>query len=554
MTSKMTSKKLIFVLGSVLALTLTGSAQEAASEPSTIAATDSTAVPALVPYSGIAVDAQGKPLGEAVSITFQIFKDEQGGEPLYAETQTLNLDRLGRYKTQLGATYPGGISLEPFQSGEARWLEVQIAGQTPKPRTLLTSVPYALKASDATTLGGLPVSAFALAGDASHSATAQSIANASPTGTVTSVGSGAGLTGGPITKSGTLSIAKGGVTNAMLHSPTFTINAGAGLAGGGSVELGESTTLSLGPDISATSGTFSGATAPVLAGDNTNGASGHLGTTVGGEPAGVWGSSSYYGVYGTGIYGVFALASNVGVYASANTIGVSGISSNSGGYGELGTTVNSYATGVYGTSQTYGVFGYANTYGVVGESDYTGVYGQGPSFGVFSDGPVGTSSTSTAVAALPDDRVVELYSMASPENWFEDFGSASLKSGVAEITLDPTFAQAANSEADYHVFITPNGDCEGLYVATKTATGFEVRELRSGNSNVSFDFRIVAKRRGFEALRMEELRHDAKTAQLIRDRVKSRPAQRTLILDQQGQPKDPLNMPGVKSSNAAPAM
>lgn len=552
----MTSKKLIFVLASVLALPLIGSAQEAAPEPQPLAANASTAVPALVPYSGIAIDAQGKPLGEAVSVTFQIFKDEQGGEPLFAETQTLNLDHLGRYKAQLGATYASGISLETFQSGEARWLEVQIAGQAPKPRTLLTSVPYALKAGDATTLGGLPVSAFALAGDdASHAATVQSVQNAaSPTGTVTSVGSGAGLTGGPITKSGTLSIAKGGVTNAMLHTPTLTINAGTGLAGGGSVSLGESTTLSLDPNISGTTGRFSGATAPVLSGDNTNGASGQLGTTVGGEPAGVWGSSSYYGVYGAGIYGVFANASNVGVYASGNTIGVSGISNNSGGWGEIGTTINGYATGVYGTSVTYGVFGYANTYGVVGESNYAGVYGKGPNYGVYSDGPVGTASTSAAVAALPDDRVVELYSMASPENWFEDFGSGSLKAGVAEITLDPTFTQAANSESDYHVFITPNGDCEGLYVATKTATGFEVRELRSGNSNVSFDFRIVAKRRGFEALRMQELRHDAKTAQLIRDQVKSRPAQRTLILDQQGQPKDPLNMPGVKPSNAAPAM
>jgi hypothetical protein len=534
----MTSKKLIFVLGSVLALPLIGSAQEAASEPQTLATTGSTAVPALVPYSGIAIDAQGKPLGEAVSVTFQIFKDQQGGEPLFAETQTLNLDRLGRYKAQLGATYSSGISLEPFQSGEARWLEVQIAGQAPKARTLLTSVPYALKA-----------------GDASHPATAQSVQNAAAaTGTVTRVGSGAGLTGGPITTSGTLSIANKGVTNTMLQNPTLTIHAGSGLAGGGSVSLGESTTLSLGPNISGTTGSFSGATAPVLSGDNTNGASGHLGTTVGGEPAGVWGSSGYYGVYGTGIYGVFANASNVGVYASANTIGVSGISTNSGGYGELGTTVNGYATGVYGASATYGLFGYANTYGVVGESNYAGVYGKGPNYGVYSDGPVGTASTSAAVAALPDDRVVELYSMASPENWFEDFGSGSLKAGVAEITLDPTFAQAANSKSDYHVFITPNGDCEGLYVATKTATGFEVRELRSGNSNVSFDFRIVAKRRGFEALRMEELQHDAKTAQLIRDQVKSRSAQRTLLLDQQGQPKDPLNMPGVKPSNAAPAM
>jgi hypothetical protein len=551
----MISKKLIFALGSILALPLIGSAQEAASEPRTLAATASTAVPALVPYSGIAIDAQGKPLGEAVSVTFQVFKDEQGGESLFTETQTLNLDRLGRYKAQLGATYPSGIPLATFQSGEARWLEVQIAGQAPKPRTLLTSVPYALKAGDATTLGGLPVSAFALSGDTSHPATAQSVQSAAaPAGTVTSVGSGAGLTGGPITKSGTLSIANGGVTNAMLHESTLTIKAGTGLAGGGSVSLGGSTTLSLGPNISGTSGKFSGATTPVLSGANTNGASGQLGTTVGGEPAGVWGSSSYYGVYGAGTYGVFATASNVGVYAAGNVIGVSGISNNSGGWGEIGTTINGWATGVYGTSKTYGVFGSAPTYGVVGEATYTGVYGKGSSYGVYSDGPVGTASTSAALTALPDNRVVELYSMASPENWFEDFGSGSLKAGVAEIALDPTFALAANSESNYHVFITPNGDCEGLYVATRTATGFEVRELRSGKSSVSFDFRIVAKRRGFESLRMEQLNHDAKTAQLIRDQAKNRPAQRTLMLDQPAQTKEPQNTSSVKPANAAPAM
>ncbi len=64
-------------------------------------------------------------------------------------------------------------------------------------------------------------------------------------GTVTSVGSGAGLTGGPITTSGTLSIANGGVTNTMLAHPSLTVGAGTGLSGGGSVSLGGSTTLSL---------------------------------------------------------------------------------------------------------------------------------------------------------------------------------------------------------------------------------------------------------------------------------------------------------------------
>lgn len=62
-------------------------------------------------------------------------------------------------------------------------------------------------------------------------------------GTVTSVATGAGLTGGPITKTGTISIATGGVTNSLLANPSITVNAGSGLSGGGTVALGGTITL-----------------------------------------------------------------------------------------------------------------------------------------------------------------------------------------------------------------------------------------------------------------------------------------------------------------------
>ena len=64
-------------------------------------------------------------------------------------------------------------------------------------------------------------------------------------GTVTSVGSGAGLTGGPITGSGTLSIASGGVSNAMLANSSLTINPGTGITGGGPVSLGGTATINI---------------------------------------------------------------------------------------------------------------------------------------------------------------------------------------------------------------------------------------------------------------------------------------------------------------------
>lgn len=71
------------------------------------------------------------------------------------------------------------------------------------------------------------------------------IASTNPGGTVTSVNTGAGLTGGPITGSGTISIANGGVTNTMLANSAITVNTtGVGLSVSGSpVSLGGSVTV-----------------------------------------------------------------------------------------------------------------------------------------------------------------------------------------------------------------------------------------------------------------------------------------------------------------------
>jgi hypothetical protein len=68
--------------------------------------------------------------------------------------------------------------------------------------------------------------------------------HALPGGSVTSIATGNGLTGGPITSTGTIGIAAGGVTNAMLQSNSVTISAGQGLSGGGSIPLGGSIALS----------------------------------------------------------------------------------------------------------------------------------------------------------------------------------------------------------------------------------------------------------------------------------------------------------------------
>jgi hypothetical protein len=90
-------------------------------------------------------------------------------------------------------------------------------------------------------------------------------------------------------------------------------------------------------------------------------------------------------------------------------------------------------------------------------------------------------------------KLRRVYSVESPESWFEDFGTAQLSGGQATISLEPGFAAIVHADS-YHVFLTARGDSAGLYVADQSSSGFTVREQQSGKSSVGFTYRIVAKR------------------------------------------------------------
>lgn len=122
-----------------------------------------TAVPHLVNFSGRVIDAQGKAVPGVSGITFSIYKEQFDGAPLWMETQNVQADAHGNYTVELGRARSEGLPLEVFSSGEGRWLGVRVQGQEEQSRVLLLSVPYALKAADAATIGGLPPSAFVLA-------------------------------------------------------------------------------------------------------------------------------------------------------------------------------------------------------------------------------------------------------------------------------------------------------------------------------------------------------------------------------------------------------
>jgi hypothetical protein len=638
----------------------------------------------------------GRPLSGEVEVTFALYKQETDEDPLWKETQKLEVDKQGGYTALIGATQPLGVPAELFRSDEARWLGVQIQGEPQRPRILLVSVPYALKAVEAEKLGGKSASDFVLseslgeqvrqviqtqgqvvaqptlAGTApGKQSAATSTANTQASSSTQASSPGPMLP--PSTFSGTTSnqivLVQQKGTGSGLVATTVSGTGGSGLvglatststssnqngvygqnAGAGAGVAGIATNPSAGVGVYGQSANFAGVFGNATSASGfsngvygqtsatsgfVNGVFGHTSSTNGNGVYGIADATSGFtnGVFGqaasnefstgvhgetlatsgfvAGVYGHTASADGNGVYGIADAAngynnGVFGQSASITGTGVFGnaTSTNGQASGVYGQTVNWvGVGGQAlatsggPAYGVWGDSvstngtgvaafedatsgATTGVFAQvvssngnavfahagAPAGGVgvvgFTEGPnavagqfvahggsglilqglsgsnfnqvfsvdangnlnisgnLTVSGTKSSTAKLQNGREVALYAVESPENWFEDFGSGEMNNGVAWVPLEGSFAEATNATVTYHVFLTANGDSNGLYVSRKTPTGFEVREHGGSAANVPFDYRIVVRRRGYEAMRMAEVHEDVKTIESSRQHL-----------------------------------
>ncbi len=121
---------------------------------------DRQGVPRLVQFNGTLRDAAARPVNGVSSVTFSVYAEQDGGDAQWTETQNVLADANGHFTVLLGTATSGGFPSELVGTGQSRWLGVTIARQSEMPRVLLASVPYALKAGDADTLGGLPASSY----------------------------------------------------------------------------------------------------------------------------------------------------------------------------------------------------------------------------------------------------------------------------------------------------------------------------------------------------------------------------------------------------------
>lgn len=211
---------------------------------------------------------------------------------------------------------------------------------------------------------------------------------------------------------------------------------------------------------------------------------------------------------GTTSYGVRGECGSTGL----GSAGVSGVSTNSS-QNEIGVVgdYSLWGAGVFGlgwaaaytdmpSSRDFGVFGTVNY------STGTGVYGRntnttvGSAYGMYCNGNFAVTGAKSAT--IPTSQGNQLvYSMESPEVWFEDAGRGQLVNGSLHITLSDLFQEAifADDQHPFMIFTQEMGESQGLIVITDSDwKGFTVKEKNNGTSQIAFSYRIMAKRRFYQ--------------------------------------------------------
>ncbi|HPB30974.1 MAG TPA: hypothetical protein PLB62_05925 [Candidatus Sumerlaeota bacterium] len=111
------------------------------------------AIPGLITYQGRLTNASGQAINIPADVTFTFWDAESGGNQLgggFSDVDTVNPDANGLFTIFIGDD-PGNLVPASVFSGESVWLNISVEGTNLSPRQRMTSVGYAVKASQADT-------------------------------------------------------------------------------------------------------------------------------------------------------------------------------------------------------------------------------------------------------------------------------------------------------------------------------------------------------------------------------------------------------------------
>jgi hypothetical protein len=166
-------------------------------------------------------------------------------------------------------------------------------------------------------------------------------------------------------------------------------------------------------------------------------------------------SNAFYGVYGSSAYG-----NGAGKSASNGSAGIGG-----GFFGDM-----------IGSTSQGNVIGQLNS---------------GELFAQYNLGNIYTLGKSVELVQT-SDKVVPVYTVSSLEPIVYARGTVEMVNGVATIQFSEDF-KSIIAETPV-ITVTPNGECNGVYIASSDSKGCVIREQMRGASNTTLSWIAIAKR------------------------------------------------------------
>jgi hypothetical protein len=208
-----------------------------------------------------------------------------------------------------------------------------------------------------------------------------------------------------------------------------------------------------------------------------------------------WGDVYTFGVAGWNYNDYSRCGGTFGADVSGNYWGSLGYrSSGLVNYGVYGSVAYTNGTGFLPTSETAGIGGgfFGAMVGSVAKGQIIGQLNSGELFAAYNQGNTYTTGKNVELVGGEGQAKQAVYAVTSIDAKIYNNGTAQLVNGQAYIAFDAKYKAMLGEKPT--VTVSPNGNCNGVYIASVDKNGFTVKEMNNGTSTVELSWISVGNR------------------------------------------------------------
>lgn len=232
---------------------------------------------------------------------------------------------------------------------------------------------------------------------------------------------------------------------------------------------------------------------------------GQVGSNTGVSGLSFWGDDYSFGMGGWNYNDFVRTGGVIGSEIYGAYFGILGYKSASTNfYGVYGSNAMGTGSGLLPTTEASGIGGgfFGSMIGSISKGEIAGQLNSGELFAAYNSGNTYTTGKNIELVKT-GEASTPVYAVTSVEAKIYNSGITQLVNGEAYIAFDANYKALLGENPV--VTVTPNGNCNGVYIASVDKNGFLVKEMNNGNSTVNISWISVGNRidnRMEEATRM----------------------------------------------------